>query len=98
MDTSGTTVAHTLLTLADMKSLNLEELASVSGGVDWQKTGNWLQQRGYDVSEGTSMFKSLWGIDEYHPANPSTFAQYNALRQMHGRDPLPNTPQPAAKQ
>ena len=81
-----------------METIKAERLASVTGGLDLQKAGSWVQQRGYDASEGWSMFKATSKIDDFHPANQSTFAEYNALRQMHGRDALPNAPiAPAAQ-
>ena len=76
-------------------TLDAATLSTVTGGGEkMNKVGNWLVQRGYDLSEGTEMFKALQGVSEVPPANKATFAKYNALREMHGRPPRANLGNP----
>jgi hypothetical protein len=71
------------------------QLAHVTGGDGaLASAGNWIKQRGYDLSEGASLAKASFGIDEFHPATPATFAKYNELRASHGR---PTSPTPGAQ-
>ena len=75
-----------------MTTIDAAQLATVTGGDGTLATaGNWIKQRGYDLSEGAALAKGSMGIDEYHPATPATWAKYNELRASHGRPPG-NTP------
>ncbi len=67
-----------------MIKLDSAQLANVTGGQGtWSKIGSALKQTGQGLSEGWSLAKGASKIDEFHPANPSTFAEYNAKREMH---------------
>ena len=75
-----------------MTTIDPAQLTTVTGGDGALATaGNWIKQRGYDLSEGMALAKGSAGIDEYHPATPATWAKYNELRAAHGR-PAGNTP------
>ncbi len=76
-----------------MKTLDSSQLEGVTGGEGfWNKVGNGLVKTGQGLSEGWSAFKAYSSIDDSHPPNQATFAELNAKREMHGKQPYP-TPQ-----
>ena len=76
-------------------TLDAATLSTVTGGGEkMNKVGNWLVQRGYDLSEGMAMFGAASSIDQYHPPTKATWAKYDALREMHGRPPRANLGNP----